>query len=52
MVVSATLGFMLYSFVKQSLSDECEKHETQGHRHYQYIYIYIYIYMIYKPIIS
>ena len=29
MVVSVTLGSMLYAFVRQTLSDECVKHETQ-----------------------
>ena len=28
-----------------TLSDECVKHETQGHSHYHVIYIYIYIYI-------
>ena len=28
-----------------TLSDECLKHETQGHRHNHVIYIYIYIYI-------
>ena len=27
-----------------NLSDECVKHQTQGHRYYHDIYIYIYVY--------
>ena len=40
MIVSETLGFMLYTFVKH---DECVKHETQGHRYYHVMCMYTYI---------
>ena len=42
-ILTILIGLFLKTF---SRSDECRKHETQGHTlcHYIYIYIYIYIY--------
>ena len=43
MYIYIYIGFILYTFIRQSLSDECIKHETQGHRHHPVIYVCMYI---------
>ena len=45
MVVSVTVGFIVYAFIRNNLFDECVNNETHRHHDVNYIYIYVYIYI-------